>query len=231
MTIPPELRLQIYSHLPELGENNHETVTAYSRLTPSISRTSQQLRRETLPLFAAGAHFVIQMDEASPIWNHRVRDWIAALGGDKGIQRVRSLQFSRHWRLSQPTRWQGHVGFYLRLERPSLHSEWTCSTGTYPVARDLRGMRVDCTGILQLAVAKWLSFTVQRSSSTGTKTDLVLGDVEFVVEAMDIVASRPIDVGYSIIEHGVDLRQKLDSMLKRGDIGRSEWGKDSVRGN
>ncbi|RMY30486.1 hypothetical protein D0865_15239 [Hortaea werneckii] len=93
---------------------------------------------------------------------------------------------SRHWDASQPTRWQGHVGFYVRLEKGS--NEWRCTTGTYPVARDMRGMRLESVELLRYVVRQnVLSRASQRENQA-----LNASDIELIVSAMMIVANHPI---------------------------------------
>lgn len=101
LTLPPELRLRIYHFLPQLQPNRYETVTAYSKLTPSICRASCTLRRETLPIYASNSIFAVQLDDASLDWTARIATFLAGLGA-LSISRIRSLQISRHWCIPQP---------------------------------------------------------------------------------------------------------------------------------
>jgi hypothetical protein len=129
LSLPTELRLRIYDLLPELKKDRIETVTAYSScLTPAVCRTSTLLRRETLPIFAANSLFSFPIDDAPGLWARRVECWTQALG-PAAISRVRSLQFSQHWKITQPMRWMRHVGFYLRVERPNMMNP-ICRAGT-----------------------------------------------------------------------------------------------------
>ncbi|PPJ50444.1 hypothetical protein CBER1_05543 [Cercospora berteroae] len=117
LTLPAELRLRIYDYLPDLQPNRIETLTAYSKLTPAISRVNTLLRHETLGIFTSSSSFTIAMDDGHHFWLKRLTIWMNSLSPTP-LSRVRSLQLSRHWNLPAPMRWQGHSGFYVRAERP-----------------------------------------------------------------------------------------------------------------
>lgn len=120
-TLPPELRLRIYDYLPDVVDRRSVAITDAKGLMPSICRTSRQIHQETIPIYAENTHFTIDTSEDSREGASLLTRWLAALG-PSGVRRIRSLQLSRHWDASQPTRWQGHVGFYVRLEKGS--NEW-----------------------------------------------------------------------------------------------------------
>lgn len=114
-TLPAELRLRIYEYIPELLPNVHHNIPPHSPLTPAICRASTVLRRETLPIYAADSRFQVCIDDSPGLWNRRIDCWISALG-PVALSRIGSLQLSRNWRMLQPQRWQGHVGFYIRID-------------------------------------------------------------------------------------------------------------------
>ncbi|TKA51334.1 hypothetical protein B0A55_12474 [Friedmanniomyces simplex] len=183
--LPVELRLHIYQYLPELRPGRHETVAPHIPLTPGICRASKWLRRETLPLYAGNAHFSLQTDEDAYPKGNRVSIWLDALGSDKASKHVRSFQLSRHWSIKEPTRWQGHVGFYFRLER--VVDRWQTSAGTYPIANDTRGLRAESVRLLLRVVRE----TVISDVEARERRRLRRSDVECIAAAMDVVASRP----------------------------------------
>lgn len=177
--LPAELRVRIYDFLPDLQSDRHETVAPNIRITPALCRTNRQLRAEALPIYVQNSHFVIQADDDPSDYDNRVATWLRAIG-PVVIGKVKSIQLSRHWKIPQPSRWQGHVGFYVRLER--LNTSWQCTTGTYPIAKDMRGMRLESVEVLHHIVRQRLSVC----------TGLTAPHVEFVLNAMDVVASHPI---------------------------------------
>lgn len=118
LTLPAELRLKIYEHLPALYPNSQHNISPTSALTPAICRTNTILRRETLPIYASDSLFAVCIDDSPVIWKCRIDSWISALGST-ALSRIGSLQISRHWKLLQPQRWQGHVGFYIRIDKHS----------------------------------------------------------------------------------------------------------------
>ena len=182
--LPTELRIQILEDLPELSYGRHETIGPNVRLTPAICRVCRVLRYEALPLYAKTSAFIIQADGDLRVCNNRVQLWLDAMGAD-GLREVQSLQLSHHWKLHQPSRWQGHVGFYVRLQ---LHDKvWQCTVGTYPIANDKRGMRRESVELLRDFIRHRLSL-----SCLSNEKGLSRPDIEFIVEAMDIVASHPI---------------------------------------
>lgn len=223
LSIPVELRLHIYSFLPDLQPNNRHELRPNTRLTPSLTRVCQTIRHETLPIFASNTSFNIPLD-AQPT-NASVQTWLSALG-PRSIPKIRSLTISRHWSIPQPLRWQGHVGFYIRIERrkprkftskssvnstssfrpewnahfvrPLAEGIWEVTTGTYPVARDIRGMRLESVELLAEVIRHHLHVPTPQAhiqdKSTGNEYDLGLNesDVNFLVQAMNVVASHPI---------------------------------------
>ncbi|KAK3717861.1 hypothetical protein LTR37_005633, partial [Vermiconidia calcicola] len=195
LDLPPEIRLQIYDHLPDFSPGSNETVGQNVRLTPALCRTgSRVLREEALPLYAKTSSFIIQTDDNF----NRVGAWLQALAAGEALSKVQSLQLSRHWKIKQPSRWQGHVGFYVRVH---LHDKtWQCTAGTYPFANDIRGMRLESVELL-------CSIVRQRLGQLG---GLSRSDVEFIVEAMDIVASHPVST--------FDSEQSEDGRRRRRDM-------------
>lgn len=239
--LPTELRLRIYEFLPELQPERYETITAYSKLTPSICRACHILRRETLPVFSNNSLFAMQIDDAGHIWNNRISRWLDALGSE-AIGRIRSLQISRHWSLPRPMRWQGHVGFYLRVERrkpkktssnasvasnstgsfrpewnarfvlPQAEGQWQVTTGTYPIARDMRGMRLESIELLAEVIKHHFHVPTPSGNELSVpremqKPDLRRHDLEFLFHALEIVASHPIS--------GSDLEQAESGRQRR----------------
>ncbi len=177
--------MHIFSYLKELSYGRHETIGPNIRLTPAICRASRVIRAETLPLYAKTSAFIIQTDDSLHSSNNRVNAWLNALGTE-GIPQVESLQLSRHWNLTQPSRWQGHVGFYIRLQ--SINKVWQCTSGTYPIANDMRGMRLESVDLLRHIVTQRLR---PADAYVRAKT-LSRLDVEFIVQAMELVALHPI---------------------------------------
>ncbi|EGP85084.1 uncharacterized protein MYCGRDRAFT_95302 [Zymoseptoria tritici IPO323] len=225
--LPAELRLRIYDFLPELQQDRIETVTPYSsHQTPSICRVSQIFHRETLPIYTANSLFSFPIDDAPETWARQVESWILALG-PSAISRVRSIQFSQHWNITQPMRWMRHVGFYLRIERskssdissrtgldqsagfndawadhfvkPSRVSDWQVTSGTYPMARDARARRLQSVELLAQTTEAYFRTRGAQEHSTG----LSPGDVWFLMQAVNIVASHAIPY-YDFNESGND---------------------------
>ncbi|KAK4501860.1 hypothetical protein PRZ48_007669 [Zasmidium cellare] len=219
LSIPTELRLHIYTFLPDLQPTTHE-LRPNTKLTPSITRVCQTLRHEVLPIFASNTTFHIPLG-AQPT-SLRLQTWLSALGPNS-IPKIRSLTISRHWTIPQPLRWQRHVGFYVKIERrkprkftskssvnstssfrpewnerfvrPLTEGIWEVTAGTYPVARDIRGMRLESVELLAEVIRHRLHVpTPLAQQSSGNEHDLGLNeaDVNFVVSAMDAVASHPI---------------------------------------
>lgn len=194
LSLPPELLSHILSFLPDLLPTSNPTIVGPSTpLTPSICRASRALRREALPLYASSRSFVIQTDEPCSHHEDRVHAWLDALG-DEGVRFVRSLQLSMHWRLARPSRWMGHVGFYVRVQLLGGGGrgagEWKCERGTYPIVNDVRGMRLESVNLLQQVVGGRL---LQAKDGVKGRRGLTRADVEFVVRAMEIVARHPIE--------------------------------------
>ena len=185
LDLPTELRIQILEHLPDLSYGRHETVGPNVRITPAICRVSRVLREDALPIYAKTSSFIIQTDDCLNVINNRVQVWLQALG-DVALSHVENLQLSRHWKIPRPSRWQGHVGFYVRLQL--VDGAWQCTTGTYPIVNDMRGMRLESVDLLRHTVVQRLS---QLSGSPGER-GLSRADVECIVDAMDVVASHPI---------------------------------------
>ncbi|RMZ10295.1 hypothetical protein D0862_03299 [Hortaea werneckii] len=183
--LPPELRLRIYDYLPDIADRRTVAVKDPASFLPPLRRTSRQLHQETISIYAENTHFAIDTSEDSREGASLLTRWLAALG-PSGVRKIRSLQLSRHWDASQPTRWQGHVGFYVRLEKGC--NESCCTTGTYPVARDMRGMRLESVELLRYVVRQnVLSRASQRENQA-----LNASDIELIVSAMVIVANHPI---------------------------------------
>ena len=184
LDLPTELRLHIFEYLPDLQYGRHETIGPNVRIVPEICRVNRILRAETLPLYARTSAFIIHVDDNLGPSDDRVQIWLLALGEDY-LCEVQSLQLSRHWELKRPSRWHGHIGFYVRLHVHEQH--WKCAAGTYPIANDMRGMRRESVDLLQQIVTKRLK-RVEGREKKGLSKD----DVLFVLEGMDIVASHPI---------------------------------------
>jgi hypothetical protein len=184
LDLPTELRLHIFSFLADLQYGRHETIGPSVRITPAISRVNQLFRSETLPLYAKTSAFIIHVNDNLHQSDNRVQLWLQALG-ERCLAEVQSLQLSRHWEMQRPTRWHGHVGFYVRLH--VLDNKWQCAAGTYPIANDVRGMRLESVDFLQHIVTKRLTQMQGRE-----KKGLSREDVVFVLDTMNIVASHPI---------------------------------------
>ena len=184
-TLPSELRLRIYDYVPDIADRRSVAVRDATRLVPSICRTSRQIHQETIPIYAENTHFTIDTSEDSQEGDNLLFSWLAALKSN-GVRCITSLQLSRHWDASQPTRWQGHVGFYVQLEKGS--GEWRCTTGTYPMARDMRGMRLESIELLRHVVRQ----KVLSQASLRDHQALIASDIKLIVSAMMIVASHPI---------------------------------------
>lgn len=69
MTFPPEIRNKIYREVlvPALDDDNHGHVISLAQ--PGLTRTSRQIRNETLPIFYGQNHFTITVPPTSS------RDW------------------------------------------------------------------------------------------------------------------------------------------------------------
>ncbi|EME43168.1 hypothetical protein DOTSEDRAFT_131877, partial [Dothistroma septosporum NZE10] len=89
LSLPAELRLRIYDYLPEL-QHRHETISSYSKLTPSICQVCRTVRYETTPILAANSDFLIDIDGSPSFWHNRISTWLAALVPGS-ISHVRSL--------------------------------------------------------------------------------------------------------------------------------------------
>ena len=208
LTLPTELRLQIYQYLPQLLPGRHDSVGPHLAPTPPICRVNRLLKSETLPLYAANTHFAIQADEDAYPEGDRVSLWLLALGDC--VKHVQSFQLSRHWKFALPTRGQGHVGFYLRLQFEG--GEWGCRAGTYPIAKDSRGLRAESVELLQSVLReKVVKVLMLRETK-----QLCTADVKLVATAMDIVATHPVspfDTEQS--EPGRQRRRKAWSEMER----------------
>lgn len=210
--------------MPDFQANRTEHITATSQLTPSICRVNTLLRRETMCIYAAHANFIISMDEGASFWPNRVASWLNALGPEL-LTRIRSIQLSRHWAIPSPLRYQGHVGFYIKVDltktcppfselawensvdvahhfrnlgEPELHE---CVTGgTYPRARDSRHFRYHSLLQIKRIIANHFAETtfpegVAAAADQGEVTRLQCSDVEFMIRLMDIVATHPLVPG------------------------------------
>lgn len=241
--LPPELRLRIYDHLQDFDHAHRKNVTISSGgvLTPTLSRTNCLLRRETLPLYARSAHFALPLEERSAHGQARhdsIHVWLDALG-ETGIAKVQSLLLSQHWQITQPTRWQTHVGFYLRLEHatpvsddPAESAGWRCSTGTYPIANDMRGMRLESVELLQRHVMAYLGAVHQERQPRGLEpaprarviSSLARSDLHFIMEAMRTVARHPIST-YDLNQDQQGRQSRRGTFVKMEDelteLGRS----------
>lgn len=117
--------------MPDFQANRTEHITATSQLTPSICRVNTLLRRETLCIYAAHANFIISMDEGASFWPNRVASWLNALGPEL-LTRIRSIQLSRHWAIPSPLRYQGHVGFYIKVDLTKTRPPFSGLAWQYP---------------------------------------------------------------------------------------------------
>ena len=186
LALPAELRLRIYSYVEDLKHGREEEVALACPLTPAICRTNLQLRRETIVTFAENAYFIVAVGAFNARRNPRLRlqIWLNALG-DGGLARVRSVQFDRNWDLPLPERWQGHVGFYVRLEKHD--GLWQCSTGTCPMARDSRAMRQESAELLRRVIYRRL-----QQPRPAPEDVLTRCDAELIFDAMNMVAMNPL---------------------------------------
>lgn len=78
------------------------------------------------------------------------------------------------------------MGFYLRLQM--IGGVWNCTAGTYPIANDVRGMRLESVDALRHVVMQRL----RPPEAYVQRKNLSRPDVEFIVAAMEIVAAHPI---------------------------------------
>jgi len=204
-------------------------------LTPPLSRVTRQLRRETLALYAKACHFAIPLEKQSSdatASTSPVDIWLDALT-DVNIAKLQSLQLSMHWNITSPTRWQTHVGFYLRLERIATGAElplgdtgWKCDVGTYPIANDHRGFRVESIRSLRGHVQGYLQHMCKerqsdllgnRETASGSLS-LARNDMDFLMNAIRTVARNPISThNLDQDEHGQQSRRfaflKMESEL------------------
>lgn len=132
-------------------------------------------------------------------------------------------------------RWQGHVGFYIKIERPKAKSRsmispskstesfpaawlnrfvkpiengdcvWTVTAGTYPVSKDRRGMRLESVELLAQLIRTHLG---QMTVVDDDLSYLTAEGVMFLVNAMDVVASHPISTYDLVQDEGGRLRQR-----------------------
>lgn len=203
-SLPTEIRLEIYSYLRDFSYGRQETICPKVRLTPAICRVSQQLREEALPLYAKTSSFIIQTDD-----DKRIQGWLQALRGT-ALSKVENLQLSKNWKIKLPTRGLGHVGFYVRMQM--INRIWKCTVGTYPIANDMREMRLESVNLLRRVVVQRL----RPSCTCQEMKQLTREDVEFVDAAMAVVAYHPMptfDTPQS--EAGREQRRAFFLMLER----------------
>ncbi|KAF7191881.1 hypothetical protein HII31_06926 [Pseudocercospora fuligena] len=235
LSIPPELRLRIYDYLPDLQLNNLKNFSGHTSLTPPVSRTCHLLRQETIPIYASNSQFIFNIDDSSTLWSRGTQIWAQLLSNYDSLTRVRSIYLSQHWRIPQPMRWQGHPGFYLLLERrkaaecnttaesfPKAWSSrfvlaqtsglWTVTTGTYPVSKDVRGMRLESVELL--------ASTIRKHFGDSDCEGLVPDDVNFLMQAMDIVATHPVlDLGLQRRQDiWLSIEDKLNKLIGRTTV-------------
>ncbi|KXT15746.1 hypothetical protein AC579_1517 [Pseudocercospora musae] len=226
---------RIYEYLPDLQLNNLRNFSGHTSLTPPISRTSHLLRQETIPIYARNSQFIFNIDDASTLWCRGTKIWAYLLLNHDSLTRVRSIYLSQHWEIPHPMRWQGHVGFYLLLERrktstSSMTAEpfpkawssrfvlaqtsglWTVTTGTYPVSKDVRGMRLESVELLASTIRKHFD----ESDAEGLGPD----DMKFLMQAMDIVATHPVlDLGLQRRQDiWLNLEEKLNKLIGRTTV-------------
>ncbi len=202
LDLPWELRAHILINIPDFAVGRTETVGPNVRITPAVCRVCRILREEGLPIYARTGSYILQTDDDHQSPRNRLQLWLSALEG-KPLSQVRSVQLSRNWNLKQPARWQGQVGFYLRL---TLRGDaWDCATGTYPIHNDMRAMRFECIELLRHVI----SARLERKHGAGD-LGLTRADVEYFSAAMDVIASRPVSI-YDMEqgEAGRQSRQKV----------------------
>ncbi|KAK6432340.1 hypothetical protein LTR95_011491 [Oleoguttula sp. CCFEE 5521] len=211
LSLPPELRLQIYALLPEFRSNPNMPITIASGnvLAPPLCRTSRLLRHETLPLYAQNTSFTFWLAsglEQKRLISLGMDHWLCALGST-GLARLSTLNFNRNWELSRPSRGQHHVGFYVNLKRDltvmgaQTSRRWQMSMGTYPIVKDLSGMRLQSVQLLERsviarlqredAVADDASGDVSVTAEANGQLDFTRADFEYVIAAMDVIARHP----------------------------------------
>nr|OQO18635.1 hypothetical protein B0A51_14367 [Rachicladosporium sp. CCFEE 5018] len=210
IVLPPELRLQIYALLPEFRSSPHASirVTSSSTQIPALCRTSRLLRQETLPLYAQSATFAIELTaglDPQRLVSQELHGWLNALG-PYGLARLSRLNFSRHWELSRPSRGQHHVGFYVFLVRDlaglgaQASRRWQMNVGTYPIVKDLSGMRLQSVQLLERSVIARLqredaladaSRELKLTAEVHGQQDFTRADFEYVIAAMDVIARHP----------------------------------------
>jgi hypothetical protein len=199
LSLPAELRLRIYDFLPDLqGTGNTITIVSGRVLTPHISRTNKLLRQETLSLYARNARFAIYLTASSGpdrLLSSAMTSWLNDLAG-AGLARMSELFLSRNWEMSKPTRGQGHSGFYLKLDAgkdgpATSASSWKSTIGTWPIANNMKGMRLKSAEFLQQMVISRLEGIDHDEGNATIGLGFAPNDLKFVIGAMDIVARHP----------------------------------------
>lgn len=158
-----------------------------------------------MALYAKGASFTIDVDEVGV---EGLGIWMDAFsGGGEVLGKVGRLMMSRVWKAERPERGVGWMGFYVELTFCSVFDSYSRSgsdyglgsktvgdvvvkTGTYPLANDTRGMRLESVNLLRDMIQTYL--LRRRRSDGGGSGGLRRADVEFAVQAMGVVARHPI---------------------------------------
>jgi hypothetical protein len=194
LKLPTELRLEILELLPELAGGQKIHVSSSGTATPAISRTCRLLRLETLALYVRNARLIIALPKTSPYTpdnSHRREPWTISLQSLPTL-RLSQVQLRRQWETpptpSAPMQENGfHLQFDLVFQRAPNAMRWDVQAGTYPVPRDLRGMRHESTALLKRCIEAYLDRKKER-------TPCLIEDLVFVAQAMDLIAQHPIPI-------------------------------------
>lgn len=240
---------RIYDYLPELQPRHQSNLSSFSlSLTPSISRTCSLLRHETLPIYACSTNFAFTLDSSSRVWTKRLSPWLKTLSPcshkNNNLARIGSLYLSQHWQIHSPTRWQGHVGFYVKLEAHTPRRKRSSSTkdvlpvlevppawsnrfvesrpsssqgekGLWRVTTGTYPVSKDTNG-LRISSVELLTSIIDERMHGSTEPGLTEDFVKFVVRAMGIVASHPIvtNDGFALQGHGMRKQGKTWASMK-----------------
>ncbi|TKA31025.1 hypothetical protein B0A50_01993 [Salinomyces thailandicus] len=80
---------------------------------------------------------------------------------------------------------------------------WTCTTGTYPIARDMRGMRLESVELLQRVIQHGALRSINLPENKG----LQFPDVAQIDSAMAVVACHPVSA--------FEIEQSYSSKVRR----------------
>lgn len=238
--LPPELQIHILTCIPtlqSLPSRSDEHLNPGSPLTPLICRVSHFLRREALALYVKNHSF------SFPPSNQRGEGfgtWLDVMDGAGILEKIwRGMMLSEDWKVERPERGERHVGFYVRIDFGSGSGgghmadegkgrQVQVKTGTSPVVNDPRGMRFESVNLLRDIIVTYLRQRGDPAKGLGRQ------DVEFVVQAMGVVARHPIaafDLEQS--EHGRQARRRVWEAMERelkGLLGEGEDDETSERG-